>query len=82
LNTGNFISLAILNWGDGRGGVVGDRGQDGETGGGVGGGGMHGIRCLIRLITLLGETFASSSLLSHQGKIKGKFSISVLPSFL
>ena len=57
-------------------------GEDGETGGGVGGGGMHGILCLIRLITLLGETFASSSSPPHGGEIKGLVSSFVLPSFL
>lgn len=36
-----------------------------ETSGGVGGGGMHKIHCLIGLITLLGETFMSSSLISR-----------------
>ena len=55
-----------------------DRGEDGEIGGGVGGSGMHGIRCFIKLITLLGETFASSSSLSHEGEIKGLVSSSVL----
>ena len=82
LNTGNFIALAILNCGGGRGGVGGDGGEDVETGGGVGGGGRHGIRCLIKLTALLEETFLSSSLLSRRGKIKGLFSISALPSFL
>ena len=59
-----------------------DGGEDGETDDGVGGGGMHGIRCLIRLIALLGETFTSSSSLSHRGEIKGLVSIFALPSFL
>jgi len=72
----------MLNYvGDG-GGVDGDGGDDGEMGGGVGKGGMRGIRCLIRLITLLGETFESSSSLSHEGGIKGLVSNSWLPSFL
>ena len=57
-------------------------GEDGEIGGGVGGGGMRGIRCFIKLITLLGETFVISSSLSRQGEIKGLVSISTLPSFL
>ena len=65
LNTGNFIVLGILNYGGGGGGVGGDGGEDGETGGGVGGGGMRRIHYLIRVITLHGETFASSSSLSH-----------------
>jgi len=82
LNTNNFIALDILNCGEGGVGVGRDGGDNGEIGGGVGAGGMHGIRYLIRLITLLGETFVSSSLLSCHGKIKGLFSISALPSFL
>ena len=53
LNTDSFIVLAILLHG---GGMGKDGGEDGETGGGVGGGGMRGIPCLIKLITLLGET--------------------------
>ena len=57
-------------------------GEDGEAGGGVGGGGMRAIHCLIKLIALLGETFASSSSLSHRDEIKGLVSIFVLPSFL
>ena len=60
----------------------GDEGDDDEIGCGVSGGGMRGIRCLIRLIALLGETFVSSSSLSLQGEIKGLVSISMLPSFL
>jgi len=71
-----------LNCGGGRGGVGGDRGDDGETGGGVGGGGMCGIRCLIRLITLLRENFGSSSSLSRAGEIKGIVSSSSLLPFL
>ena len=43
LNTGYIITLAILNCGGGRGGVDGDGGKEGEMGGGVGGGGKHGI---------------------------------------
>ena len=65
LNTENFIALTILSYGGGGGGVGGDGSEYGETGGGVGGGGMCRIRCLIRLIMLLGETFASSSSLSR-----------------
>ena len=64
------------------GGVGEDGGEDGETGGGVGGGSMGRIHCLIRLITLLGETFVSSSSLSRGGEIKGLVSNSLLPSFL
>lgn len=59
-----------------------DGGEDSETGDGVCGGGMHGILCLIRLIALLSETFASSSLPPRGGEIKGLVSSSVLPSFL
>ena len=79
LNTNNFIALAILNCGGGREGVGEYGGEDGETGGGVGGGGMRGIRCFIRLIALLGETFASSSSLSHECEIKVLVSSSSLP---
>ncbi len=82
LNTGNFIMLATLNCGGGRGGVGGDGGEEGETGGGVSGGGMCKICCLIRLIALLGETFTISSSLYRGGEIKGLVSISTLPSFL
>ena len=80
MNTHNFIALAILNSGGGGGGVGEDGGEDGETGGGVGGGVIRRIRCLIRLITLLGETFVSSS--SHGCEIKGLVSNSSLPLFL
>ena len=48
----------------------------------MGGGGMHGILCLIKLIALLGETFVSSSSLSRGGEIKGLVSSSALPSFI
>ena len=82
LDIGNFIVLAILNRGGGGGGMGEVGGEDGETGGGVGGGGMCEIICLIRLITLLGETFMSSSLPPCGGEIKGLVSSSVLPSFL
>ena len=57
----------------------GDGGAEGETGGGVGGGGKRGIRCLIKLTALLGETRASSSLLSREGEITGLFPSSPLP---
>jgi len=43
LNTCNFIALTILNYGGGIGGVGGGGGEEGEIGGGVDGGGMHGI---------------------------------------
>ena len=69
--------LAILNSGRGRGGV----GEDGETGGGVERGGMRGILCLVKLITLLGETFASSSSPPRGGEIKGLVSSFVLLHF-
>ena len=57
-------------------------GEYGEISGGIGGSGMHEICYLIKLIALLGETFASSSLLSCGGEIKGVVSSFVLPSFL
>lgn len=56
----------------------GDGGEGGEVGGSVGGGGKRGIHCLIKLTTLLGETFMSSSSLSREGQIKGLFSNSSL----
>lgn len=56
----------------------GDGGEDGETAGDVGGGGKHGINCLIRLTTLLGETFVRSSSLFREGEIKGLVSNSSL----
>ena len=71
LNTGSLIALAILNYG---GGVGSDGGEGGEVGGGVGGSGNCGMRCLIKLTALLGETFVSYSLLSYEDEIKGLFS--------
>ena len=59
-----------------------DGGEDNETGSSVGRGGMHGILCLIKLIVLLSETFASSSSLLHGGEIKELVSSSILHSFL
>ena len=52
--------------------------RGGETSGGVGGGGKHGILYLIKLTMLLKETFMSSSSLSREGEIKGLFSNSSL----
>lgn len=60
----------------------GDGGEEGEMGGGVGGGGKRRIHCLIRLTTLLRETFASSSSLSREGEIKGLVSNSSVLPFL
>ena len=52
LNTCNFIVLAILNH-SGNGGGMGEDGGDGaKARGGVGGGGMCGILCLIKWISL------------------------------
>ena len=65
-----------------EGGMGEDGGEGGEVSGGVGGGGMHGILYLIKLISLLGETFASSSLFPRGGAIKGLVSSFELPSFL
>ena len=48
----------------------------------MGGGGMHGILSLIKLIAFLGETFASSSSSPRRGEIKGLVSSSALPLFL
>lgn len=82
LNTDNFIALAILNCGGGGSGVGRDGVENGEASCGADGAGMRRIRYLIILITLLGETFMSSSSLSRHGEIKGLFSIFVLPSFI
>jgi len=79
LNTGNFIPLAILTC---DGGTDEDGGEDGEAGGGAGGGGMHGILYLIKLISLLGEAFASSSSSPRGGEIKGLVSSYALFLFL
>ena len=48
-----------------------DGGEDGETSGGMGRDGMGVILYLIRLITLLGKTFVSSSSTPCGGEIKG-----------
>jgi len=82
LNIGNFIALAILFRSGGGGGTSEDGGEGGETGGGVGGGDMHGMLHLIKLMALLGETFASSSSSPQEGEIEGLVSSSALPSFL
>lgn len=71
--------LSMLICGVGGSGVGGDGGEEGEEGGGVGGDGNFVMRCLIKLAALLGETQASSSLLSHEGEIKGLFPNSPLP---
>ena len=59
-----------------------DGGDGDETGGGVDGGGMRRIICLIKWITLHEETFASSSSSPCRGEIKGLFFGPLLPSFL
>lgn len=82
LNTGNFIVLAVLTHGGGGSGTGKNGGEDGEVGGGMGGGGMRGILCLIKLISLLGETFMSSSSSPRGGEIKGLFSSYALRLFL
>ena len=78
LNTGSLIMLVILHCGGGGGGVGGNGGEGDEVGGGVGGSGNCGMCCLIKLTTLLGETFTISSSLSREGEIKGLFSNSSL----
>ena len=78
LNTGSLIALSILNCGGGGGGVGGDGGEGGEMGVSVDGGGRRGIHYLIKLTTLLGETFGSSSSLSREGEMKGLVSNSSL----
>ena len=60
----------------------GDEVEEDEMGGGVCAGGKHRLPYLIRLTALLGEYFASSSLLSHEGEIKGLVSNSSLLPFL
>jgi len=74
--------FAILNCSGGRGGVGEAGGEDSEIGGGIGGGGMCGICYLIRLIALLGENIASSSLPSHGDEIRGLVCNSSLLPFL
>ena len=74
--------LSTLNRGDGGGGTGEDGGDGGEAGGSVGGGGICRILCLIRWITLRGETFASSSSSPHGEEIKGLFSGLLFPSLL
>jgi len=81
-NTGSFIALAILLRCGGGVGMGKNEGENRDTGGGVGGVGMRGILCLIKLIALLGETFASSSSPPRGGEIKGLVFVSALPSFL
>ena len=56
----------------------GNGGKGDEVGGSVGGGGNHGMHCLIKLAKLLGETLVNSSSLSCEGEIKGLFSNSSL----
>jgi len=82
LNTGNFIEFNILKCVGGEGGTDEDGGDDGETSGGLGGGGMRRILCLIKWIALCRDTFASSSLSPHKGEIKVLVSSPTLPSFL
>jgi len=82
LTTSNFIVLTILTRSGHKGGVGEDGGEYGEAGSGVGGGGMHRILYLIKLIKFLGETLTSSSLPPRRGKIKGLVYVSTLPSFL
>jgi len=64
LNMSSLIALTMLKCGSG--------------GCGVGGGGNCEMCCLIKLTTLLGETLASSSLLSREGEYNGLFSKSLL----
>ena len=76
---GSLITLAMQNRRFGGGGVGGDGGEGGEVGGGVSGGGNCGMRCLIKLTAILGETQVSSSSLSCEGEIKGLFPNFPLP---
>lgn len=63
----------MLNYGGGGGGVCEDGGEVSEVSDCISGGDKCGMHCLIKLTALLGETRASSSLLSHEGEIKGLF---------
>lgn len=74
--------LAILNSSGGEGGMGEDGGNGGEAGGGVGGGGICGIICLIKWISLRGQTFASSSSSPREGEIKGLVLGPLFPSLL
>lgn len=76
---GSLITFSMLNCGIRGVGMGEDGGEAGEAGGGVGGGGNCGMCCFIKLISLLGENWASSSSLSHEGEIRGLFSNSLLP---
>lgn len=82
LNTCKFITLVILTLDGGRGGLGEDGSEGSEVGDGVGGGGMCGILCLIKLITLHGKTFTRSSLSPRGGEIRGLFSGPLLSSYL
>ena len=79
---GSLIALAMLNRGGGGGGVGEDGGEVGEAREGISGGDSCGMRYLIKLTALLGETFVSSSSLSREGEIKVLFSNSSLLSLL
>jgi len=81
MNTGSLITLAMLNCGFGRGGVVEEGGEVGEVADGVSGSDSCGMCCLIKLTALLGETQAHSSSLAHGGEIKGLFPNSSIPSY-
>ena len=50
-----------------------DGGEGGDMSGGVSGDDNCGISCPIKLTTLLEETQARSSSLTHRGEIKGLF---------
>jgi len=82
LNRNNLIELSILKCGGGRGGASEYGGDDSETRGGVGGGGMHRTVCLIKWITLHRDTFTRSSSSPRGGEIKGLGSSPTVPFFM
>lgn len=69
----------MLNCEFGGGGVAEDGGEVGEVGDGVSGGDSYRMHYLIKLTTLLGETRARSSSLSHEGEIKGLLPNPLIP---
>ena len=79
---GSLITLAMLNYEFGGGGVGEEGGERGVVGDGVSGGDHCGIRFLIKLTALLRETRARSSSLSHEGEIKGLFPNPSVPLYI
>lgn len=69
----------MLNCEVGGGGVGEDGGEVGEAGDNITGGDNYKMRYLIKLTALIRETRACSSLLSHDGEIKGLFPNPLVP---